>query len=186
MSEPLPLGHRVGRWEVIAEAPARKPKTGRFTVRQMLCRCACGGEYPVDTIQLRRGTTTQCRVCRYRNRTHTSSYRLWLRCRRNATVRGYCWRISLKHFMELYVAQGGRCAITGVPLVWAETAEELQTGVGTASLDRIDSKRGYVRGNVQWVHKTVNMLKGSLSDAELIHWARLIAAHADAKLHEYV
>ena len=29
----------------------------------------------------------------------------------------------------------------------------------TASLDRIDSNLGYVKGNVQWVHKHINVMK---------------------------
>lgn len=176
----LPVGHRVGRWTVIGPADPRKTRTGN-PVAQNMCRCECGGVWPVDTIQLRRETTKQCRACRYINRTHTAGRRFWLRCQRNAKVRGYPWRITLKQFMDLYAAQGGKCALSGVPLVWAETAAQLSTGVGTASFDRIDSRKGYVKGNVQWVHKEVNMLKGRHTDAELIRWARLIAAHADAK-----
>lgn len=33
---------------------------------------------------------------------------------------------------------------------------------GTASLDRIDGARGYVEGNVWWVHKDVNVMKMDL------------------------
>jgi hypothetical protein len=29
----------------------------------------------------------------------------------------------------------------------------------TASLDRIDSSFGYIEGNVQWVHKDINIIK---------------------------
>ena len=34
----------------------------------------------------------------------------------------------------------------------------------TASLDRINPSVGYVRGNVRWVHKTVNSMKMDMSD----------------------
>ena len=33
----------------------------------------------------------------------------------------------------------------------------------TASLDRIDSSKGYIEGNVQWVHKSVNIMKCDFS-----------------------
>ena len=46
------------------------------------------------------------------------------------------------------------------------------------SLDRIDSKKGYVKGNVQWVHKTVNRLKMDLSEEELMYWCNLIVRSA--------
>jgi len=40
----------------------------------------------------------------------------------------------------------------------------------TASLDRIDSnyEKGYLRGNVQWVHKDINRLKMNRSDDSFI------------------
>ena len=46
----------------------------------------------------------------------------------------------------------------------------------TASLDRIDSSRGYVPENVQWVHKVINRMKGTLSDDEFKSWCRTVAA----------
>jgi hypothetical protein len=38
----------------------------------------------------------------------------------------------------------------------------------TASLDRIDSSRGYIEGNVQWVHKMANMCKQHYSQKRFI------------------
>lgn len=44
---------------------------------------------------------------------------------------------------------------------------------------RIDSTGGYTEGNVQWVHRTVNFMKQSLSDAELVQWCRRVVGFAD-------
>jgi hypothetical protein len=38
----------------------------------------------------------------------------------------------------------------------------------TASLDRIDSSKGYTIDNVQWVHKTVNLMKRELNQQDFI------------------
>ena len=46
--------------------------------------------------------------------------------------------------------------------------------VVTASLDRIDSSKGYQPGNVWWVHKRVNRLKNDFSMDELLYWSRAI------------
>lgn len=53
----------------------------------------------------------------------------------------------------------------------------------TASLDRIDSTKGYLSGNVQWVHVSVNRMKNSFSQNEFIatctevaEWARITKA----------
>lgn len=45
---------------------------------------------------------------------------------------------------------------------------------GTASLDRIDSSKGYIEGNVQWVHKYVNVMKWDFSMEEFLDICRKI------------
>ena len=47
----------------------------------------------------------------------------------------------------------------------------------TASLDRIDSTKGYFIENVQWVHKYVNIMKWHTANQEFIEWCKLIAAN---------
>lgn len=64
------------------------------------------------------------------------------------------WSVTPEYLWALWLAQGGRCAYTG----WA-----LQHG-RDASLDRIDSSRGYAPDNVQWVHQDINRMKTDLSD----------------------
>ena len=48
---------------------------------------------------------------------------------------------------------------------------------GTASLDRIDSSRGYVIDNIQWVHKDINWLKNDWSQKEFIELCSRVANH---------
>lgn len=36
------------------------------------------------------------------------------------------------------------------------------------SLDRVDSSKGYIRGNIQWVTKRINWMKGDLSMEEFL------------------
>lgn len=38
----------------------------------------------------------------------------------------------------------------------------------TASIDRIDSSKGYIKGNIQIVHKTLNKMKLNMRDEEFI------------------
>ena len=45
----------------------------------------------------------------------------------------------------------------------------------TASLDRIDSTKGYVPGNIQWVHKDINRIKNKFSMDELLSYVKKIA-----------
>jgi len=44
----------------------------------------------------------------------------------------------------------------------------------TASLDRIDSSKGYIEGNVQWVHRKINMMKQSYTQEEFIELCQAV------------
>jgi len=67
---------------------------------------------------------------------------------------------------ELYLSQDRKCVFTGEPIDFE---------VGNAFLDRIDSRQGYVKGNLQWIHKDVNRMKNNLSQSEFLN--RCISIH---------
>lgn len=69
---------------------------------------------------------------------------------------------------EEYLASifDGRCAITGVEIKKTPRRKQLNS----ASLDRINSSKGYVKGNVQFVALPVNLAKSDFSDEEIRGW----------------
>ena len=56
----------------------------------------------------------------------------------------------------------------------AKNTKEWIQRINTASLDRINSKKGYVEGNIQWVHKDINMMKHCLETSDFIKWCEKI------------
>lgn len=96
--------------------------------------------------------------------------------------------ITIQMAWDRFLGQRGRCALTGLELDFAHTTGRtkiLPGGCrkavyvrGSASLDRIDSSRGYIPGNVQWVHKDVNLMKWELSEDEFKRWCALVFKHA--------
>jgi hypothetical protein len=86
--------------------------------------------------------------------------------------------VDIPYLDSLWESQRGRCALTGIPLVLSNRwAKDFDVGDPSASLDRINSNIGYVPGNVQWVHKTVNRMKFDLPAEVFLHFCRLIATH---------
>lgn len=71
------------------------------------------------------------------------------------------YNISLSYLKELWETQNGICPLTGVNLI-------LETGVSnpnySASLDRINSDIGYMKGNVQFISLTANHAKNKFSE----------------------
>jgi hypothetical protein len=74
--------------------------------------------------------------------------------------------ITKEDALSLYNSQNGLCALTGLPISFSDH---------TASLDRIDSDRHYEPGNVQWLHKAVNIMKNRLSQADFIEICHRVA-----------
>lgn len=42
------------------------------------------------------------------------------------------------------------------------------------TIDRIDSAKGYVKGNIQWIDKDINRIKLNLTDTEFIEWCKIV------------
>lgn len=77
--------------------------------------------------------------------------------------------LTIKEAGDLFESQNGKCALSG------DTLEITNPKTRTASLDRIDSSKGYYIGNVQWVHKNVNLAKNTLHNNEFIQMCKKVA-----------
>ena len=93
----------------------------------------------------------------------------WTQIQTNARVRNLEFSITPEEVWKIFEAQEGKCALTGIDLVFKP-----QKRGTTASLDRIDNSKGYVSGNVQWVYKSINIMKWIYSQEEFIALCRLV------------
>lgn len=101
----------------------------------------------------------------------------WNKVVRNAKHKGFPLRVSIKSGWRMFLRQGRRCALSGVLLHFATSTKFHNEGFTTASLDRIDSDKGYVRGNIQWVHKSINQMKSNLPQKVFVEMCIAVAAH---------
>jgi hypothetical protein len=83
--------------------------------------------------------------------------------------------VDKEYAWELFLKQGGKCYFTNQPL-------KLCKGIAnTASIDRIDNEQGYVKGNIRWVHKHINIMKNRYTDSYFVGLCRAVVAHADSE-----
>ena len=102
------------------------------------------------------------------------SKKAWSNKIRSARIRHLSFSLTIEDAWQLFLAQKGRCAVTGQKLYFGDRYSFSK--IATASLDRIDSKKGYTLDNVQWTHSDINKkLKGSLSMEELVQWCAKIS-----------
>lgn len=100
------------------------------------------------------------------------SGRYWGRIKESAKTRNFEFNITIEYAWELFIKQNRKCNLSGLPIKFSFTRNKDDE---TASLDRIDSKIGYVEGNVQWVHKHINMMKNAHSQDYFINLCKLIS-----------
>lgn len=100
--------------------------------------------------------------------------------RHGAISRDLDFSITKEYIWNLFLSQSKRCALTGEELRLMKGYRRKQRLVQTASLDRIDSSKGYVEGNVQWIHKTLQFMKSDLLDREFIDMCRKVVSWDDS------
>jgi hypothetical protein len=92
--------------------------------------------------------------------------------RANVVDKGFdiTWQFLLKLLKE----QDRRCAITGIEFKFRSEFEGRMDQY-RASVDRVDSTKGYTKDNVQLVCAQVNIMKHQSTEKELLFWATKIA-----------
>lgn len=98
----------------------------------------------------------------------------WASIRIGAESRGMEFDITIEQAWNMFLLQGRRCSLTGVLLTFGNTYNRLFN----ASLDRIDSSKGYSIDNVRWVHKAINVMKMAMSDETFMFWINAIYNHS--------
>lgn len=145
------------------------------------CKCECGREYHTTSGVLLRSKTISCEECRYLDHRETDIIKstLWNHYIEGAKRRNFEFSITKEYAYELFIKQKGKCALSGVYISFSTSQGSKSRALTTASLDRIDSKRGYTKDNVQWVHKKINRIKNNMPNQEFIDWCILIGKWND-------
>ncbi len=83
------------------------------------------------------------------------------------------FNITIEYIYNLFQEQKGICKLTKRPIKYNSQTRDSESR--TASLDRIDSSKGYVESNIQWVHKDINFMKQDFSDKYYVQCCKEVA-----------
>jgi hypothetical protein len=141
--------------------------------------CDCGRTYFSPTQSLTSNNTKSCGCLNNRKGKKHPLYKghedlsgdYWSKLKKGAKTRNINFEISIELAWELFIKQNKKCALTD----WEITILSHDIWAQTASLDRIDSKNGYIEGNVQWVHKDVNKMKWDYPQEYFVKLCKAIA-----------
>ncbi len=100
----------------------------------------------------------------------------WYDTEKAAKDRNIVFNITPEYVWNLFIKQNKECSLTGQKLCFVKNYFK-DSKNQTASLDRIDSTKGYIEGNVQWVHKKINFIKMHLPQDEFIELCKMVSSH---------
>lgn len=142
------------------------------------CRCSCGKEKKVTAAVLKSGRVKTCGGDAHKESTGNPNWtggkyisgKYLGNSIRGALSRGFEWNLTIEEIEDVFSKQVFCCAYTGLEVKF-DTVLKNQT----ASIDRINSKEGYFKENIQIVHKDINFMKQDFSNDEFIKYCILIA-----------
>lgn len=156
------IGKRFGKLVVLNYSHSDKNRCALYN-----CKCDCGNTRPVRARSLRIGMAVTCGCKKsYKEITGTIFGRMISNCKRR--TRTLSCSITIIDLYDLWIKQDRKCAISGLPLEIAKNS--------TASIDRIDPSKGYIEGNVQWVHRTINRMKWDMNQQDFVKWCKMVAS----------
>lgn len=136
-----------------------------------LSKCRCGNlraVYPHNIITGRQRTCGECPK-------DLISIGLYHKIRQEAESREIKFDITKEYITDLWNRQNSICALSKKEM-YLPKEHSLQTRPQcTASLDRIDSDKGYIKGNLQWVTKNMNIMKMDMKQDDFIRECKAVA-----------
>jgi hypothetical protein len=146
--------------------------------------CECGTKKVVQGSSLAKGNIVSC-GCWNRERLWKGCGELsktyWSKLIGGAKKRNLSFDITIEQAWELFEAQNRKCALSNLDISFARSYSRniylLEDEKQTASLDRIDSNRGYSLDNVQWVHVILNRMKSNLQPQDFVNWCQKVVQH---------
>lgn len=164
------LNKRFSRLLVVSISEPDKYKKTKF-----LCKCDCGKTSSVLANQLLNKNTKSCGCLREERKKnyYDISGGWWTRLEREAKLRNFAFEISKKDVWDLLIKQNNKCKLSGLKIKFYKDINK--PSLQTASVDRIDSSKGYTKDNIQIIHKMINVMKMHFSEKEFLSMCNLIA-----------
>lgn len=164
------IGTKYGQWEVVSTVI----KKGNGRQIYWLVKCKCGKESWRQSYALIHHRCNACKSCaRFQGDKDKFSHSCLRKIKNRAEKSGLEFNLTYEYVVGLFEKQKGMCALSGVEIKFSRKWRDGNKDQ-TASLDRIDNQRGYLKGNVQWIHKDVNFMKYTFDQKYFIEMCKKI------------
>lgn len=169
------------------------PKQYKSTRNKISCTClktGCGknGEWNPRIANLIYKKECCCPECEIKNwefktgKNHKNykgfegiTYTFWNSIKLGAKNRGHLFKITIEYAWKIFLIQKQKCKYTNILITLGNSKKYRKFfEERTASLDQIIPGKGYIVGNVQWVHKDINKMKWDFSEKQFLKYCQII------------
>lgn len=144
------------------------------------CLCKCGKTHVATLFNVINGRVQSCGCISGGGKQHLQwtgyeeiSGLYWGSIKHGAKIRDIPIEISIQDAWKQFEKQKRKCNLSGLDLAFSKTNAQRKS-FATASLDRIDSTKGYVRNNIQWIHKEINKMKNNIDQRRFIELCKYV------------
>lgn len=184
-------GKVYNSWEVVT--PDLEKSKGKALYWKAKC-LECGEIYSVWGANIRSGLSKRCINCgcghtheKQKGQTRTkrtsiesAHYYLYLKLRKDAKKRGHAWALSEAEVKELVLKHCTYCkrapSLLASPLKHMGMSQRLTKDASflRGGVDRVDSTKGYIEGNVVPCCQQCNNGKLDYTKEEFLEWVKLV------------
>lgn len=170
------IGDKYGKWTVL------DTYIGNDNKSYAKIQCECGSVKNIHISDIK--GTNMCMRCkgalmkgvgleRSRKGKGELSGTYWNAIIKGAKARNLEFTIDIEDAYNLFLKQNRKCALSGLDI---KLGYKNVDGEQTGSIDRIDNSKGYINGNIQWVHKDINNMKHAHTQEYFIELCKAVSS----------
>jgi len=169
----LYIGDSVGKQVIVSKSFYKVDKKTNKNRSYIKVKCECGNTR--DILIKKLSITNSCQSCRLKR--ISPNYKGLILAtltsfKAGAEKRNLEFSITIEDIYNQYIKQNKKCNLSGLDLIFNTKKYLLD---GNASIDRIDSSKGYTINNIQIIHKDINKMKMDLNQEYFINLCKLIS-----------
>jgi hypothetical protein len=141
------------------------------------CNRVCAGKDHVKHLHKYAGKFNTNLISNNRLDKHTEFRWYMKNIIKNSKAKNQIHDIDLEYIKNLWEEQDGVCPFAKQKLELRTHTSKQKAGPYSASLDRIDNNKGYIRGNIRFVSLIFNYARNTFSDEQVLEFCKQVTSN---------
>lgn len=162
-----------------SEKPAaeikKQQKRGRS---EFYCSRKCAGKTKKNLKHLSKFKNNFLNTKYIRQKDKYAGFRWYMKViKKSSKKRNQPYDVDIKYLEMLWKQQDGICPFTKQKLVFKKYSDDNISVPYSASIDRINNSKGYIKGNIRFVALMFNYARNRFSDDQVLHFCKQVASN---------